>query len=89
MKPGDIQWGANFVKIGPIIIQWGNVVAASTGTPVVFPIPYAATPTMEVTTEDTNSQQAWQESVTKLGFTAHQEYTGASLNVHWVAFGHI
>lgn len=75
------------LAIGDIQIIAGATNASLSGTTVTFKQPFGSTPAIVVTTRDPNEQNGWFYDVGTTFVRLKQKYSGASLQVNWVAIG--
>lgn len=76
-----------YIKIGGVMLQWGENSASSTGTGITFPVAFSSTPRVFTNLNDPGSQDTRAYNINTTGCTLRQNYATNSLPVQWLAIG--
>ena len=79
--------GSGYIKIGTILMQWGETATPSGGVYQTFPIAFSTTPKVMTNLNDPGSQDCRAYNISTTGCTLRQNYTASSLGVQWLAIG--
>ena len=76
-----------YLKIGGVLMQWGETSTTSTGTYQTWPIAFGGTPKVMVNLNDPGSQDPRCYNISSTGATMRQNYSASNLGVQWFAIG--
>ena len=78
---------AGYIKIGGVLVQWGENAASSSGTAITFPVSFSVAPKVMVNLNDPGNQDPRAYSISTTGCTLRQNYTTNPLAIQWLAIG--
>lgn len=94
----DISWGANFLKMGAMLFQWGTHNSNAAGAVQAFPFPFAATPHIMVSSASANGFNGYvrfkisgstKSQIGEIFFFDTGGTPRSNEQVNWIAIGHV